>query len=220
MLRKKGMFSCAVINKRIYWNYTFPGKDMDDNFGQAEVGGTDAIQGKVDDFSTIYGVWRILIMWLRWWLLVDVFWRMIHTRRLWEDGRKMDKTWWRSLSTSCHLIGIFGTVMPLTTTTTSEMHCHQLKIHGWLIGGSVGYFISFCPSQRLMHLWFYATLYTVGYVWRECLRYWSFSEVGVETYWQHIWVLARLYSSVYNYTKEHDKISEPDMDFHWKTTYQ
>ena len=59
-------------------------------------------------------------------------------------------------------------------TTTSGMHYHQLKIHGWQIGGSVVYLLTFWKSHRLMHFWFYATFYTVGYVRRERLRYWSF----------------------------------------------
>ena len=113
-------------------------------------------------------------MWWGLWLLVDAFGQMIHARWLWKDGKKMEKACWRSSSTSFHLIGIFVTIMWLTTTTTSGIHCHQLRIHGWLIGGSVGYFLSFWTSQRIMHLLFYATLSSVGYVRRECLRYWSF----------------------------------------------
>ena len=99
---------------------------------------------------------------------------MIHARRLWEYGSKMGKMWWRISSTSFHFIGIFVTDMQLTTTTTSGMNCHQLNIHVWLIGGSVGHLFSFFPSQRLMNFWFYATLYTVGCAGKKCLRYWSF----------------------------------------------
>ena len=72
------------------------------------------------------------------------------------------------------LLEFFVTAMRLITTISSVMHCHQLKIHRWLIGGSVMYFIPFWSSKRLMIFWFYATLSTVGYVRRECLRYWSF----------------------------------------------
>ena len=64
--------------------------------------------------------------------------------------------------------------MRLTTTTTSGIHLHKLKIYGWLIGGSVGYFLSFYLSQRLMHFWFYATFSTVGYVGKEFLCCLSF----------------------------------------------
>ena len=124
--------------------------------------------------STIYKGWRILIIWWGWWLLVSNFWRMIHARRLWEDGSKIEKTWWRSSSTSGHLIGNFVAAMRVTTTTTSGMHCNQLRINGWRISGIVEYLLSFWPSQSLMHFWFYATLSTVGYVRRECLSYWSF----------------------------------------------
>ena len=124
--------------------------------------------------STIYRDWRILIMWWVWWLLVAAFWIMIHTRRLWEDRSKMENTWWRSSGTSCHLIGIFVTAMWLMITTTSGMNCHQLNIHGWLIGGIFGCLLSFCSSQKFMHIWFHATLSTMGYVGRECLHYWSF----------------------------------------------
>ena len=113
-------------------------------------------------------------MWWVWWLLVAAFWWMMHASRLWEDGRKMEKTWWRSSSTSWNFIGIFVTSMPLTTTTTSDMHCHQFKIHGWQISGSVGYLLSFCSSQRLMYFRFYTNLSNVSYVGRECLRYWIF----------------------------------------------
>ena len=93
---------------------------------------------------------------------------------MWEDGSKMEKTWWRSSSTNCHLICIFVTIMRLITTTTSVMHCHQFKIHGRQIGGSVGYLISCWTYQRLMHFWSYTTFYTVGYIRRECQRYRSF----------------------------------------------
>ena len=86
----------------------------------------------------------------------------------------MEKTWWRSSSTSCYLIGIFVTDMRLMIIKTSGIHCHKSTIHGWQIGGSVGYLISFWPSQRLMYFWFYTNLFTVGYVRRGCLRYWSF----------------------------------------------
>ena len=48
-LRKKGIFACAVIKKRIYWPYMVPGKYMEDHFGEVELGETYAIQGTVDD---------------------------------------------------------------------------------------------------------------------------------------------------------------------------
>ena len=112
--------------------------------------------------STIYGRWRILIMWWVLWLLVATFWWIIHSRRLWEYGSKMDKTCWRSSSKSCHLIGIFITAMWLNITTTSVMNCHQLKIHVWLILGSVGCLLEFWPSCRLMHFWFYITFFYCG----------------------------------------------------------
>ena len=54
-LRKKGIFDCAVIKKRRYQTYIVPGKDMEDHFGEVEVGDTDDIQGTVDDF--IYNLW-------------------------------------------------------------------------------------------------------------------------------------------------------------------
>ena len=82
--------------------------------------------------------------------------------------------WWISSSTSCHIIGIFVTAMRLMTTIISGMHCPQLNIRGWMIGGSVGCLLSFYPYQRLMHFWFYNSLSTAGYVGREFLRYWTF----------------------------------------------
>ena len=54
-MSKKGVSACAVINKRIYWPSMVPVKDMEDNFGEVEVGDTDAIQGSVDDI--IYNLW-------------------------------------------------------------------------------------------------------------------------------------------------------------------
>ena len=42
-------FACGFIKKRIYWPSTVLGKEMEDNFGELEVGETDAIQGTVDD---------------------------------------------------------------------------------------------------------------------------------------------------------------------------
>ena len=124
--------------------------------------------------SDIYGGWKSLIILWGLWLLVAAFWRIIYAMILWEDGSKMEKTLWRSSSTRFHLIGIFFTAMRLTNTTASGMHFHQLKIHGWLIGGSVIYLLSFWPYQRLIHFWFYATFSTMGYVGRELLRCWSF----------------------------------------------
>ena len=37
-LRKKGVFSCSVIKKIIYWPAIVPGKDMEDHFRDVEVG--------------------------------------------------------------------------------------------------------------------------------------------------------------------------------------
>ena len=54
-LRKKGIFACAVINKRIYWPSMVSVKDIEDNFGEVEVGEIDTIQGTVDDI--IYNLW-------------------------------------------------------------------------------------------------------------------------------------------------------------------
>ena len=48
-LRKKGVYACAVIKKRIYWPAMVPGKDMEDNFREVEVRYTDSIHGTVDD---------------------------------------------------------------------------------------------------------------------------------------------------------------------------
>ena len=48
-LSKKGVFACGFIKKRRYWPSTVLGKEMEDNFGELEVGETDAIQGTVDD---------------------------------------------------------------------------------------------------------------------------------------------------------------------------
>ena len=48
-LREKGVFACAIINKRKYWPYMVSGKDMEDHFGEVGVGETDAIQVTVDD---------------------------------------------------------------------------------------------------------------------------------------------------------------------------
>ena len=91
-----------------------------------------------------------------------------------KNGRKTENTCLRHSSTSWHLIGIFVTAMQLTTKTTSGIHYHKLNIHGWLISGSVGYLLSFWTSQRLMHFWFCTIFPTVGYIRRECPRYWIF----------------------------------------------
>ena len=48
-LRKKGIFSCAVMKKIRYWPSLFPGKDMENYFGKVEVGDTYSIQVTVDD---------------------------------------------------------------------------------------------------------------------------------------------------------------------------
>ena len=50
-LRKKGVFACDVIKDRRYWPSMVLGKEMEDNFGEVEVGETDSIQRIVDDFN-------------------------------------------------------------------------------------------------------------------------------------------------------------------------
>ena len=56
-LRKKGVFSCDVINKRTYWTSVVPGKKMEDHFGEVDVGGTYYIQGTV--YVVIYNLWGV-----------------------------------------------------------------------------------------------------------------------------------------------------------------
>ena len=71
----------------------------------------------------------------------------------------------------------FKTTMWLTTTTTSSMHCHKLNIHGLLIGGNCqvfDYILAISEVSAFLILHYFSTL---GYVGRECLRYWSF--VGI-----------------------------------------
>ena len=48
-LRTEVIFACAVINKRKYWPSMVLGKNMEDHFGEVEVGDTDSTQGTVDD---------------------------------------------------------------------------------------------------------------------------------------------------------------------------
>ena len=54
-LRKKGVFSCAVIKNKIYWPSVVPDKEMKDHFGEVdvevEVGSTYAIKVVVDDIT-------------------------------------------------------------------------------------------------------------------------------------------------------------------------
>ena len=71
-LRKKGLFSCAVIKKRRYWPAMIPGKDMEDHFREVEVGETDSIQRTVD--YVIYNIWGIEE--------TNYVMRMRHARRL------------------------------------------------------------------------------------------------------------------------------------------
>ena len=49
-LIKKSIFVCAVINKRRHRPYMVPGKEMEDHFGEVDVGDTDAINITIDDF--------------------------------------------------------------------------------------------------------------------------------------------------------------------------
>ena len=116
--------------------------------------------------STIYGERRSGFVWWRWWILVAAFWWMIHARRLWEDGSKMEYMWWISSSTSCHLIGIFITAIRSNTTTTSGMHCRQLKIHGLLISGSVMCLLSFFSISEGNAFLILRYFYTMGCVRR------------------------------------------------------
>ena len=48
-LGKKGVFACAFIKKRIYWPSTVPDKEMEDRFGEVEVGEKGYIQQTVDN---------------------------------------------------------------------------------------------------------------------------------------------------------------------------
>ena len=48
-MRKKGIFACDVINKRRYHPSMVPGKQIEDNIGEVEVGEIDTIQVTVDD---------------------------------------------------------------------------------------------------------------------------------------------------------------------------
>ena len=50
-LRKKVVFSFTFIKNRRYWPSMVLGKEMEDNFGEVEVGETDSIQRIVDDFN-------------------------------------------------------------------------------------------------------------------------------------------------------------------------
>ena len=54
-LSKKGIFACYVIKKRRCCYSTVQGKETEDHFWEVEVGGSDAIQGTVDD--VIYSLW-------------------------------------------------------------------------------------------------------------------------------------------------------------------
>ena len=56
-LRKRGVFSCALIKKRRYWPTKVPGQQMQDHFDEegVKVGDTDAIQGTMDGIT--YNLW-------------------------------------------------------------------------------------------------------------------------------------------------------------------
>ena len=70
------------------------------------------------------------------------------TARRWkENGDNVAKKLKYKLTFDWH----FFTAMRFKTTTTSGMNFHKLKVHRLLIGGSVGYLLSFWPSQRLMY---------------------------------------------------------------------
>ena len=174
--------------------------------------------------STIYGGWRILIIRWKCFLLVDAFWRMINAKRLWEYWIKMEKTRWRSSSTSFRLIGVLVTSVRLTTRATSVMHCHQFNIYGWLIGGSVRSFFHFVHIRGscifILRYFVYCGLcwegmpMTLGFcrkvMWQPInnLYIGELEEVG--------WVLFRLHSSVYDCTEARKKISELEVDLHCK----
>ena len=53
--RNRGVFAYSAIKKRRYWPSVVPCKDIEDHFGELEVGETDTIQGTVDD--VIYNLW-------------------------------------------------------------------------------------------------------------------------------------------------------------------
>ena len=47
-LRKKGLYSSAVIKKRRYWPSLVPGDKIDAKFKELEVGATELLRGKLD----------------------------------------------------------------------------------------------------------------------------------------------------------------------------
>ena len=48
-LKKKVIFACAFIKKRIHGTSMVPFKEMENSFGEVELGDIDDTQGKVDD---------------------------------------------------------------------------------------------------------------------------------------------------------------------------
>jgi hypothetical protein len=54
-LRKRGLFSCALIKKRRYWPTLVPGDTMQQYFEEMDVGDTDAVSGTLDGVP--YNIW-------------------------------------------------------------------------------------------------------------------------------------------------------------------
>ena len=54
-LRKRGLFSCALIKKRRYWPTLVPGDAIQQYFAENDVGDTDAITGTLDGVP--YNIW-------------------------------------------------------------------------------------------------------------------------------------------------------------------
>lgn len=54
-LRKRGLFSCALIKKRRYWPTLVPGDTMQQYFEEMDVGDTDAVSGTLDGIP--YNLW-------------------------------------------------------------------------------------------------------------------------------------------------------------------
>ena len=129
---------------------------MEDYFGEVEVGETYSIQWIVDD--VIYHLWGvkepnyvIRTMAASGRLLTDDTSK--ETVRIWkENGEDLVNNFKYKLP----FYWYFVTAMRLMITTTSWVHWYKFRIHGWKIGGSVGYLLSFWTYQRLMHSWFYS----------------------------------------------------------------
>jgi hypothetical protein len=143
-LQKVGVYSCALIKKRKYWQKGIPGEVMQLFFDVdgVDVGDCHAIQGVME--WTTYNLWGMKEP--------DYVMQMMATGGLLDANKscRMASPRWNDGGVNIHarLIGNFGIGMQWTITTTCSMDCLSSRTVGESNGGRLVCSRSSSPSPR------------------------------------------------------------------------